>query len=98
MRGERIRAPPTEGIMRASTLCAAIVSLAIATAVASAQTPTTPGSTPGTTTTTPGATPSATDKQAISKACSDQANAKGLHGKERKKFRAACKKRGGAPA
>ena len=32
------------------------------------------------------------EKQAISKACSDQANAKGLHGKERKKFRSACKK------
>jgi len=35
------------------------------------------------------------DKQAISKACSDQANAKGLHGKERKTFRSACKKNGG---
>jgi hypothetical protein len=39
------------------------------------------------------------EKKAISKACSDQANAKGLHGKARKKFRAACKKNGGsAPA
>jgi hypothetical protein len=37
------------------------------------------------------------DKQAISKACSDQANAKGLHGKARKKFRLECKKRGGTP-
>jgi putative tryptophan/tyrosine transport system substrate-binding protein len=37
------------------------------------------------------------DKQAISKACSDQANAKGLHGKARKKFRSECKKRGGTP-
>ena len=35
------------------------------------------------------------DKEAISKACSDQANAKGLHGKERKKFRAKCKRQGG---
>ena len=33
-----------------------------------------------------------TDKKAISKACSDQATAKGLHGKERKKFREECKK------
>jgi hypothetical protein len=33
----------------------------------------------------------AMDKQAISKACSDQANAKGLHGKARKKFRSKCK-------
>ena len=37
------------------------------------------------------------DKKAISKACSDQANAKGLHGKERKKFRSECKRRGGKP-
>ena len=73
--------------MRALTLCATILSLTFAITVASAQTP--PPS---------GAAPSATDKQAISKACSDQANAKGLHGKDRKKFRAACKKRGGKPA
>jgi DNA-binding transcriptional regulator LsrR (DeoR family) len=36
-----------------------------------------------------------TDKKAISKACSTQADAKGLHGKERKKFRNECKKNGG---
>jgi hypothetical protein len=35
------------------------------------------------------------DKKAISKACSDQANAKGLHGKARKKFRSECKHNGG---
>jgi hypothetical protein len=35
------------------------------------------------------------EKKAISKACSDQANAKGLHGKARKKFRAECKRHGG---
>ena len=33
-----------------------------------------------------------TDKAALSKSCSDQANAKGLHGKARKKFRSACKR------
>jgi hypothetical protein len=38
---------------------------------------------------------SATDRKAISKSCSDQANAKGLHGKARKEFRSACKKNGG---
>jgi hypothetical protein len=38
------------------------------------------------------------DKKAISKTCSDQATAKGLHGKERKAFRAECKKNGGKPA
>jgi hypothetical protein len=34
-------------------------------------------------------------KRAISKSCTDQANAKGLHGKERWKFRSECKKAGG---
>jgi hypothetical protein len=38
---------------------------------------------------------SAEQKSAISKSCSDQANAKGLHGKARWKFRSACKKAGG---
>jgi hypothetical protein len=35
------------------------------------------------------------DKKAISKSCTDQANAKGLHGKARKKFRSECKHNGG---
>ena len=38
---------------------------------------------------------SAADKKSISKSCTDQANAKGLHGGARKKFRSACKKAGG---
>jgi psiF repeat len=46
----------------------------------------------------PTAKPADTDKKAISKACSDQATAKGLHGKERKAFRSECKKNGGKPA
>jgi hypothetical protein len=37
------------------------------------------------------------EKHAISKSCSDQANAKGLHGKERKKFRSECKHNAGKP-
>ncbi len=36
-------------------------------------------------------------KKAISKSCTDQANAKALHGKARKKFRSECKKGGGKP-
>lgn len=40
-------------------------------------------------------TASAADKAAISKSCTDQANAKGLHGKARKKFRSECKRKGG---
>lgn len=35
------------------------------------------------------------EKQAISKQCSSLADAKGLHGKNREKFRAECKKNGG---
>jgi hypothetical protein len=46
--------------------------------------------------TAPAATATTTPaKTAISKACSAQADAKGLHGKERHKFRAECKKNGG---
>jgi len=71
--------------MRSMTFCATILSFIIAGAVASAQTP------------SPSATASPTGKQATSKACSDQADAKGLHGKARKKFRSQCKQRGGAP-
>jgi hypothetical protein len=37
-------------------------------------------------------------KKAISKSCSDQANTKGLHGKERKKFRSDCKHDAGKPS
>jgi hypothetical protein len=71
-------------MIRPMTFCAAILSLTIATSGASAQTPSPSAASP-------------TDKQAISKTCSDQANAKGLHGKARKKFRSDCKRRGGAP-
>ena len=35
------------------------------------------------------------DKTAVSKSCTDQANAKGLHGKDRKKFRSECKHNAG---
>ena len=38
---------------------------------------------------------SADEKKAISKTCSEQADQKGLHGKDRKKFRSACIKNGG---
>ena len=68
-----------------ATISAVILALAIATDAALAETSTTPGTSPA-------------DKAAISKACSDQANAQNLHGKARKTFRAACKRRGGKPA
>jgi hypothetical protein len=73
---------------------AALLSFAIGLGTAAAQNPP-PASTPA-----PSAAPapsqtSATDKQEISKSCTDQANAKGLHGKARKKFRSDCKHKGG---
>jgi hypothetical protein len=43
----------------------------------------------------PAASDATMDKKAIAKSCSQQADAKGLHGKERKKFRSACKHNGG---
>ncbi len=43
----------------------------------------------------PAAAAGKADKKAISKSCTDQANAKALHGKARKKFRSDCKKNGG---
>jgi hypothetical protein len=44
----------------------------------------------------PKAAPTLLDKIAISRECSDQANARGLHSVERQVFRAECKLRGGA--
>jgi hypothetical protein len=37
------------------------------------------------------------DKAAISKECSQQADAQHLHGKSRKEFRSKCKQHGGTP-
>ena len=59
-------------------ICTAFLTLSLGLGSAFAQSPATP---PGT------QAKSDAGKQAISKACSDQANAKGLHGKERKTFR-----------
>jgi hypothetical protein len=77
----------------------ALLSLTIGVGAAFAQAPaTTPSTAPAAQPAAP-AKVSAEQKKAISKSCSDQATAKGLHGKERKKFRSACKKNGGtAPA
>ncbi|MGV1757626.1 PsiF family protein [Rhizobium sp. P44RR-XXIV] len=88
---------------------AAFVALFSVSAMAQTATPSTTTTTPSATTTTPSATTaapaakSATTKPkamkpaqtAVSKACSAQADAKGLHGKARAKFRSDCKKSGG---
>lgn len=67
---------------------------------ATSTTTTAPAATATTTTTTAPTTkkPKSTmtpEKTAISKQCSALADQKGLHGKDREKFRAACKKNGG---
>jgi hypothetical protein len=76
-----------------SVIGAALLSLAIGSGIVFAQTPA-PAPAPAAQPAAPAAG-AATDKQAISKVCSDQANAQGLKGKARKKFRSACKKNGG---
>ena len=63
-------------------ICAAVLSL-LSISASFAQAPAAP------------AKMSADEKKAISKTCSDQANQKGLKGKDRRKFRAACIKNGG---
>ena len=59
---------------------------------------TSPAAKPGAGQSAPAPKPTNASKQAISKACSDQATAKGLHGKPRKAFRSKCKKNGGKAA
>ena len=76
---------------------AALLSLTIGVGSAFAQAPA-PSPAPSPAPTAQPAAPakmSADDKKAVSKSCSDQANAKGLHGKARKKFRSDCKHAGG---
>lgn len=77
--------------MKLAATLAATAILALVATTSMAQT--------ATTTTTPAATTTAkkpaADRSAVSKSCSTQADAKGLHGKDRKKFRSQCKKNGG---
>jgi hypothetical protein len=75
-------------------ISAALLSLAIGAGPAFAQT-STPAPATAPAASAPAAATAASDKKAISKSCSDQANAKGLHGKARKKFRSDCKHNGG---
>lgn len=75
--------------MKLLSTIALVAALAMISATGFAQT-----STPGAAGTQPAAR-GAADKAAISKSCSEQADVKNLHGKERKKFRSACKRRGG---
>ncbi len=81
---------------------AAFVALFSVSAMAQTATPSTTTKTPSATTSTPSTTTTMTKPKAmkpaqtaVSKACSAQADAKGLHGKARAKFRSDCKKNGG---
>jgi hypothetical protein len=71
------------------SVSAIVLALTIGIGTALAQTPAPTGQ--------PATAPQITQdqKKAVSKSCTDQADAKGLHGKERKKFRSTCKKTGG---
>ncbi len=82
--------------MRTTISLAAITILALCGAAAAQAPP--PAPAPGTTVTTHStgvthgmALTGTSSSAARSKACSDQADAKGLHGKERKTFRGDCK-------
>lgn len=83
-------------MMKSSVVAAMLISLAIGTGLAFAEDAPPPANAPPSAN-APAAKMSPADKKAISKSCSDQATAKGLHGKARKEFRSACRKRGGKP-
>jgi hypothetical protein len=82
---------------------AAFIALTLTPAVSFAQMSATPGAGTTAAPTKPAAAatampaPAATNKASISKSCSTQATAKGLHGKARKTFRSKCKANGGNP-
>ncbi|MFB9263590.1 PsiF family protein [Bradyrhizobium erythrophlei] len=74
--------------------------LAIGTAYAQTAAPAAKDAAPKTETAAPASKKEAKPRTAESLECSKEADAKGLHGKERKKFRSECKKEksAGAPA
>ena len=69
-------------MMKSSVIAAIVLSLTLGTGMAWAEDSAAPSK-------------MSAEKKAISKSCSDQANAKGLHGKARKHFRSECKHHGG---
>jgi uncharacterized protein involved in copper resistance len=84
---------------RSSVVAAALLALALGVGAAWAEDQPPAAGSPPPSTNQPAATTapamSTAEKAAIAKSCTDQANAKGLHGTARKKFRSACKKAGG---
>ena len=86
---------------RSSVVAAALLVFALGAGAAWAEDQPPAAGSPPAATSKPAATTapamSASEKAAIAKSCIDQANAKGLHGKARKKFRSDCKKNAGKP-
>jgi hypothetical protein len=80
---------------RSSVVAAALLVFAFGAGAAWAEDPPPAGSPPAMSKQTPAPAMSASEKAAIAKSCIDQANAKELHGKARKKFKKACKRAGG---
>jgi hypothetical protein len=83
--------------MRLTTILASVALAGLVSGGAmAAATATAPATAPATTAPMKkAATPMTPAQTAVSKQCSTLADAKGLHGKDREKFRAACKKNGG---
>ena len=82
--------------MKLTTILASIALAGLVSGGAMAATATAPATAPAAApATTAPMKKAATPQTAVSKQCSTLADAKGLHGKDREKFRAACKKNGG---
>jgi hypothetical protein len=86
-------------MIRSSAVAAAFLVFALGAGTAWAEDPPPASGSPPPAASQPPATTapamSASEKAAIAKSCIDQANAKELHGKKRKKFKKACRKAGG---
>jgi hypothetical protein len=84
---------------RSSVVAAALLVFALGAGTAWAEDPPPASGSPPPAASQPPATTapamSASEKAAIAKSCIDQANAKELHGKKRKRFKKACRKAGG---
>ena len=79
-------------------LSAAVAIISVGTGCVRAPPTTTGTAVPKPAATAPSAKLTRGQKAAISKACAERADARNLHGKERKNFRAECMRSGGKPS
>lgn len=82
-------------ILSRALVIAATSALLASSAFAQTPAPAKPAAAPATTVAPAAEKSAAKPRSAVSLECSKQADAKGLHGKERKKFRSDCKKTAG---